>query len=157
VVLSTFGVMFVPNQERAAAEMLRVTRPGGAIGLVSWTPEGFIGELFRLIGGFVPPPAGLKPPAAWGTETRLVELFGPHASDIHTERKHYVFRYRSAAHWIEVFRTYYGPVHRAFAALDAAKQQELEAALLELLGRHNRDHRSLIAPSEYLEAVIRRA
>ena len=157
VVLSTFGVMFAPNHERAAAEMVRVARPGGRIGLANWTPDGFIGELFRVIGRFVPPPAGLKPPAAWGTETRLVELFGPHASDIRTERKHYVFRYRSAAHWVDVFRRYYGPVHKAFAALGAADQQALEGALLGLLERYNRDGDSLIVPGEYLEAVIWRA
>jgi len=156
-VLSTFGVMFAPNHERAAAEMVRVARPGGRIGLANWTPDGFIGELFRVIGRFVPPPAGLKPPAAWGTETRLVELFGPHASDIRTERKHYVFRYRSAAHWVDVFRRYYGPVHKAFAALGAADQQALEGALLGLLERYNRDGDSLIVPGEYLEAVIWRA
>jgi ubiquinone/menaquinone biosynthesis C-methylase UbiE len=158
VVLSTYGAMFAPNQELVAAEMLRVVRSGGRIGLANWTPDGFIGELFRVIGRFVPPPAGLKPPSAWGTETRLVELFGPHAADIRTERKQYVFRFLSAEHWIEIFRRYYGPVHKAFAALDEAGQQALHEALLELLGRHNRGGRdALIVPSDYLEAVIERA
>ncbi len=111
VALSTFGVMFAPDQQRAAAELLRVVRPGGRIGLANWTPEGFIGELFRVVGRFVPPPAGLAPPAAWGTETRIVELFGPRAHQIQTVRRKFVFRYRSAEHWIDEFRAWYGPVH----------------------------------------------
>lgn len=158
VVLSTFGVMFAPNQTRAAAELLRVVKPGGRIGVASWTPESLIGELFRIIGRFVPPPAGLTSPAAWGSEPRLVELFGRSAADIRTQRKPYVFRYRSAEHWIDVFRTYYGPVNKAFAALDAAKQAELHTAIAELLARHNRGgSAALLAPSDYLEAVITKA
>jgi len=158
VVLSTYGVMFAPNQERAAAEMLRVVKPGGRIGLANWTPDGFIGELFKVVGRFVPPPAGVMPPAAWGTEPRLVELFGPHAADLRTERKQYVFRYLSAEHWIDLFRRYYGPVHKAFAALDEAGQQGLHAALLELLGRYNRGGaEALVVPADYLEVVIERA
>lgn len=158
VVLSTYGVMFAPNQQRAASELLRVVKPGGRIGLANWTPDGFIGELFRVIGRFVPPPAGVASPAAWGTETRLVELFGPHASDIRTERKQYVFRNHSSEHWIDVFRRYYGPVHKAFAALDTPGQQALHAALLELLAKYNRGGRdALIAPADYLEVVIQRA
>jgi ubiquinone/menaquinone biosynthesis C-methylase UbiE len=158
VVLSTYGVMFSPNQARAAAELLRVVKPGGRIGLANWTPDGFIGELFRLIGRFVPPPAGLTSPAAWGTEPRLVELFGPSAADIRTQRKPYVFRYRSVEHWIEVFRTYYGPVNKAFAALDPAKQQELHDAIAALLARFNRgSDGALVAPSDYLEVVITKA
>ncbi|MCC6350036.1 MAG: class I SAM-dependent methyltransferase [Candidatus Eisenbacteria bacterium] len=158
VVLSTFGVMFAPDQERAAAGMLRVTRPGGRIGLANWTPEGFVGELFRLVGGFVPPPAGLRPAAAWGTEPRLVELFGPQAAGLRAHRRHHVFRYRSAEHWVDEFRRYYGPVHKAFAALDEAGQKALHAALIELLQRRNRGGAaSLIVPGEYLEVVITRA
>jgi ubiquinone/menaquinone biosynthesis C-methylase UbiE len=158
VVLSTYGVMFAPNQARAASELVRVARPGGRIGLANWTPDGLIGELFRLIGRFVPPPAGLTSPAAWGTETRLVELFGPAASDIRTQHKPYVFRYRSVEHWIDVFRTYYGPVNKAFGALDPSKQQELHVAIAGLLGRFNRSADGvLIAPSDYLEVVITKA
>ena len=158
LVLSTYGVMFAPNQERAAAEMIRVTRSGGRVALANWTPEGFVGELFRLVGRFAPPPRGLASPSAWGTETRLVELFGPHARELRTERKHHVFRYPSAAHWIEEFRGYYGPVMRAFEALDAAGQAELEAALVELLVRFNRGvGGALILPGEYLEVVVVRA
>jgi ubiquinone/menaquinone biosynthesis C-methylase UbiE len=157
VVLSTFGVMFTPNQKRAASELLRVAKPGGRIGLANWTPEGFIGELFRIIGRFVPPPAGLTSPAAWGTETRLVELFGPQAADIKTVRKPYVFRYHSAEHWIDVFRTYYGPVNKAFAALDAAKQAGLQAEISALLARFNRSPDALVVPADYLEVVITKA
>src|SRR5262249_4163719 len=120
VVLSTYGVMFTPNPERAAAEMLRVTRSGGRIGLANWTPDSVIGERFRAIGRLVPPPAGVQSPAAWGTETRLVTLFGPQARAIRAERKHYTFRFESAEHFITVFRTYYGPMLKAFAALDEA-------------------------------------
>jgi ubiquinone/menaquinone biosynthesis C-methylase UbiE len=158
VAVSTFGVMFAPDQARAASELLRVVRPGGRIGLASWTPEGFIGELFRLIGRHVPPPAGLKSPAAWGSETRLVELFGPSAADLRTERKHYMFRFRSAEHWIEVFRTYYGPVHKAFAALDPAWQQVLHGEMLTLLKKFDRGNGDgLVVDGEYLEAVITKA
>jgi ubiquinone/menaquinone biosynthesis C-methylase UbiE len=158
VVLSTYGVMFTPNQARAAAELLRVVKPGGRIGLANWTPDGMIGELFKIIGRLVPPPAGLTSPAAWGTETRLVELFGPSAANIRTQRKPYVFRYRSAEHWIEVFRTYYGPVNKAFAALEPGKQQELHEAISGLLARFNRSGDGvLVAPSDYLEVVITKA
>ena len=122
VVLSTFGVMFAPNQEKAASELLRVVKTGGRIGLANWTPEGFIGALFKVMSAHVPPPAGLRSPMEWGTETRLVELFGPHVADIRTQRKAYTFRYHSPRHWIDIFRTYYGPTHRAFAALDEAGQ-----------------------------------
>lgn len=157
VVLSTFGVMFTPDQERAAAEMLRVTRPGGRIGLANWTPEGFIGELFRTIGRHVPPPAGQRPPVLWGTEPRLVELFGPEASDIRVARRQFMFRYASPAHWLDRFRTCYGPMLKAFEALDAAGQAALQADIVELLMRHNRGGAdALIFPGEYLEVLIER-
>ena len=155
VALSTYGVMFAPNQHRAAAELLRVVKPGGRIGLANWTPEGFIGQLFTVMSAFVPPPAGLASPMAWGTEPRLVELFGPHASDIRTTRKMYVFRYRSPEHWVEIFRTFYGPTHKAFAALDEAGQHALHAALIEFLrGRNTDGGNTLVIPGEYLEVVI---
>lgn len=158
VALSTFGVMFAPDQERAAAEMLRVVRPGGRIGLASWTPDGFIGELFRVVGRFVAPAPGLRPPAAWGTETRIVELFGPRAADIRTETRQFVFRNRSAEHWIDEFRRYYGPVLKTFEALDPPGQKDFQAALLDLLVRHNRGgEETLIVPGAYLEVVVRRA
>jgi SAM-dependent methyltransferase len=154
VVLSTFGVMFAPDQARAARELLRVTRPGGRIGLANWTPEGFIGRLFKLIGAHVPPPAGLKSPALWGTEAHLAELFGAQA-DIRCERRAFNFRYASAAHWIQVFRDFYGPTHKAFAALDMPGQQKLERELTALLGQMNTaGGSSLVVPGEYLEVVI---
>ena len=154
VVLSTFGVMFTPDQERAARELARVCRAGGKIGLANWTPGSMIGELFKLIGRYVPPPAGVKSPALWGTEERLRELFGERVSYIVASRKHFVFRYQSAQHWLDTFRTYYGPMLKAFAALSADRQGELERDLLELARRHNRGgDGTLIAPSEYLEVV----
>lgn len=155
VVLSTFGVMFAPNQARAASELVRVVKPGGRIGLANWTPEGFLGELFRVIARFVPPPAGVPSPLSWGSEATLRDLFGARASDIRTERKHYKFRYRSPEHWVEVFRTYYGPTHKAFAALDADGQRQLHQALVDLLKRENRNGREgLVIPGEYVEAVV---
>ena len=155
VVLSTYGVMFTPNQERAASELLRVVRPGGRIGLANWTPEGFIGQLFKVIGKHVPPAAGVKPPALWGTEPRLVELFGVQAADIRTERKIFNFRYESVDHWIDLFRTYYGPVLKAFEALNAEKQAALHADLAGLLTELNQGgDRSLLIPAEYLEIVV---
>jgi ubiquinone/menaquinone biosynthesis C-methylase UbiE len=158
VVLSTFGAMFSPDHRRTAGQLLRVTRPGGRIGIANWTPDGFIGQLFRVIGGFIPPPAGLASPAEWGKETRIVELFGPYASDIRTQTKQFNFNYRSAEHWIEFFRSFYGPVHKAFAALDAANQQALHDGMAALLARLNRGgSRALVVPSDYLEVVITKA
>jgi hypothetical protein len=135
--------------------MLRVVRRGGRIGLANWTPEGFLGALFKVIGAYVPPPAGLKSPMLWGTEPHIVELFGPQAADIRTVRKHFNFRYRSAAHWIQVFRDYYGPTHKAFAALDASRQNALTADLTALLDKWNiAGPGSLVVPGEYLEIVV---
>jgi hypothetical protein len=154
-VLSTFGVMFAPDHARAAYEMLRVVRDGGRIGLANWTPEGFIGQLFKVVGTYLPPPAGLKSPALWGTEPHLVALFGSQADDIRCVRKHFNFRYRSTAHWIQVFREFYGPTLKAFAALDSANQAALEQDITSLLERFNRAGKdSLVVPGEYLEAVI---
>jgi SAM-dependent methyltransferase len=155
VVLSTFGVMFAPDQERAAREMLRVTRSGGRIALANWTPDGFIGTQFRTIGKHVPPAPGLKSPALWGSQARLDELFGAGAASIRAHRRTFTFRYLSARHWLQVFRGYYGPVHKAFLALDPAGQEALTADLLDLLAKNNRSgDGTLVAPSEYLEVVI---
>ncbi len=155
VVLSTFGAMFTPDHARPAREMLRVLRSGGRIGLANWTPEGFIGQLFKVIGAYIAPPAGLKSPALWGTEPHMVELFGPQATDIRCVRKHFNFRYASSAHWIQVFRDFYGPTHKAFAALDAAGQAALERDIAALLERSNvAGKSSLVVPAEYLEVVI---
>ncbi len=156
VVLSTFGVMFTPDQDKAAAEMARACKPGGRIGLANWTPGSFVGELFKLMGRHVPPAAGVKSPALWGTEARLRELFGERLDSIAIERRHFVFRYRSAAHWLEVFRTFYGPMHKAFGALDADRQEALAADLTALAERFNRAaDGTLVAPSEYVEVVIK--
>ncbi len=158
VALSTYGVMFAPNQLRAAWELLRVVKSGGRIGLANWTPDGFIGELFRVVTRFVPAPEGLASPTAWGDEARLTAMFGPYASDIRTEHKHFIFRDHSAEHWIDTFRRYYGPIHKAFMALDVRAQRELHEALLALLARWNRGGESaLLVPGEYLEVVIRRS
>jgi ubiquinone/menaquinone biosynthesis C-methylase UbiE len=154
VVLSTFGAMFTPDHQRVAREMMRVLRHGGRIGMANWTPEGFIGRLFKVIGAHVPPPAGLKSPALWGTEAHIAELFGK-AAQIHCERRYFNFRYRSTAHWVQVFRDYYGPTHKAFAALDAAGKQALERDITTLLDQMNTAGAvSLVVPSEYLEVVI---
>jgi SAM-dependent methyltransferase len=155
VVISTFGVMFTPDQERAAAELLRVCRRHGRIGLANWTPTGFIGQLFRVVGKYVPPPAGVAPPALWGTRERLGELFGRHAIALAVQPRHFVFRYRSPEHWLEVFKLVYGPLVKAFASLAAAAQAALTSDLLALAQQHNRaQDRSLVVPSEYLEVVV---
>jgi hypothetical protein len=147
--------MFTPDHTRPAKEMLRVARSGGRIALANWTPEGFIGQLFKVVGSYLPPPAGLKSPALWGTEPHIVELFGAQAAHIATSRKMFNFRYRSASHWLQVFRDYYGPVHKAFAALDERKQKALAADITALLERGNvAGTRSLVVPAEYLEVVI---
>jgi ubiquinone/menaquinone biosynthesis C-methylase UbiE len=154
-VLSTFGSMFTPDHTQTAREMLRVVREGGRIGLANWTPEGFIGQLFKTIGAYLPPPAGLKSPALWGTEPHLVEMFGAQAADIRTVRKHFNFRYRSAAHWLQIFRDFYGPTLKAFAALDEAGQNALEKDITALLERFNvAGSASLVVPGEYLEVLI---
>jgi len=156
-VLSTFGVMFTPDQDKAAAEMTRVCKPGGKIGLANWTPESFIGQLFKTIGKYIPPAPGLKSPALWGTKARLEELFGNTAKEIRTTSREFVFRYRSPAHWIEVFRTYYGPMNKTYGALDAERQAAFTQDLLALMESRNRSgDRTLVLPSEYLEVVIER-
>lgn len=157
VVMSVVGVMFAADQEKAAGEMLRVCRSGGRIALANWTPEGFLGQLFKTIGRHVPPPPGVRSPMLWGTEHRIAELFGYEAADIRAVRRNYVFRYRSPGHWLEVFRTYYGPTQRAFAALDEAGRAALARDLLGLLNRMNRSgDETLVLPGEYLEVVITR-
>nr|WP_275789631.1 class I SAM-dependent methyltransferase [Rhizobium gei] len=157
VVLSTFGVMFTPDQDRAANEMLRVLKPGGKIGMANWTPAGFIGQLFKTIGQHLPPPAGVKPPSLWGTQERLDALFAGGGSVAVTPRT-FTFRYRSPAHWVEVFRTWYGPVHKAFASLPEPQQALLETDLVELIGRFNRaDDGTMVVPSDYAEVVIRKS
>jgi SAM-dependent methyltransferase len=157
VVVSTFGVMFAPDQDRAAAEMLRVCKRGGKIGLANWTPEGFIGQMFKVMGKHVAPPAGVKPPPLWGSPSRLGELFDSRKASVDASKRDFNFRYRSPAHWVEVFRTWYGPVHKAFGTLNEAGQAALESDLLALVGRFNRSKdATMVVPSEYLEIVVRR-
>jgi ubiquinone/menaquinone biosynthesis C-methylase UbiE len=157
VVMSTFGVMFTPDQEKAASELARVCKPGGSIGLANWTPESFIGQLFKTIGRYIPPAPGVKSPALWGTKARLEQLFVATAKEIRTTRREFVFRYRSPAHWIEVFRTYYGPMNKAFGALDGPKQAAFTQDVEALIEKGNRSgDGTLVLPSEYLEVVIER-
>jgi ubiquinone/menaquinone biosynthesis C-methylase UbiE len=154
-VVSTFGVMFTPNQETAAAELMRVCKSGGKIGLANWTPEGFIGQVFKTLGKHLPPPAGVKSPALWGTKARLDELFGKSAAAIVAEPRDFVFRYRSAEHFMDFFKTYYGPMLKAFAALEPTKQKALHADMIALVDRMNKaDDGTMVVPSEYLEVVI---
>lgn len=154
VVLSTLGVMFTPNQEQAANEFLRVCRSGGKIGLTNWTPTGFIGEVFRCIGKYIPPAPGLKPAALWGTEEHLRELFGNGITSLQATKRNFMFRYRSSEHWMEIFRTYYGPVFTAFQSLDEAGRKGLSQDLTSLLERYNiANDGTLVVPGEYLEAV----
>ncbi len=155
VVVSTFGCMFAPNPKQTAIEMLRVCKSGGKVGMANWTPEGFIGQLFKTIGKHVPPPAGIESPALWGSRQRIQDLFGAQAAKVEVVSRHFTFRYRSPEHWLEIFKTYYGPVLKAFAALDAAKQPALADDLLALIANVNRaKDGTLVAPSEYLEVVI---
>ena len=153
VVLSTFGVMFAPRQELAASELLRVCRPGGRIGLASWTPDSFVGQMFRVVSRYAAPPAGIRSPFEWGSESRLQELFGERAALV-GHRREFVFRYRSARHWLDTFRDYYGPTHNAFGALDDAGRISLEHDLLALAGVHNTADAALRVPSHYLEVVV---
>jgi ubiquinone/menaquinone biosynthesis C-methylase UbiE len=156
VVLSTFGVMFAPEHTQAASELMRVCRLGGRIGLAAWTPEGFLGDLFRVVAKHVPPIPGVRSPLLWGTDAHIQDLFGSATTIRHTVR-HFAFRYRSAEHWVDVFRAFYGPVHKAFAALDADGQGALEGDLIALLRKADRGGTAgLVVPAEYLETVITR-
>jgi ubiquinone/menaquinone biosynthesis C-methylase UbiE len=158
VVSSVFGAMFAPNQEKTADELVRVTRSGGRIGLASWTPDGFIGQFFKVNARHVPPPAGLRPPLQWGTPERLNELFGEVAAEIRFEQRVYTFRARSPEAWVDSFRRWYGPTLKSFETVGAAGSEALEKDLVELIGRLNRaDDGTMVVPSEYLEAVIVKA
>jgi SAM-dependent methyltransferase len=153
-VLSCLGVMFAPNQERAAAELVRVCRPGGTIALANWTPSSFVGDMFRTVAEYAPPPAALKAPGLWGTEERLRELLGDAISGMATERRAFVFRFRSPEDLAEFFRANYGPVRTAFGRLDEADRTRLDDDLVALARRHDRTPGPSVAiPSDYLEAV----
>ena len=156
VVLSTFGVMFAPDHQQAAREMMRVCRLGGRIGLASWTPQGFIGDMFKVVAQYVPPIPGVRSPLLWGTDAHVRELFAGAAAIEHTTRN-FAFRYRSAEHFVEIFRNFYGPVHKAFAALGETGQASLQADLVALLRGSDRGGAAgLVVPAEYLETVITR-
>jgi ubiquinone/menaquinone biosynthesis C-methylase UbiE len=154
VVLSTFGVMFTPNQQQAANEMMRVCRPGGKIGLANWTPQGFVGRLFKIIGKYVPPAPGAKSPMLWGDRTHLEELFGSKGT-VAAEPRTYMMRYKSPEHWIDVFRTYYGPMVKTFAAIDPEAREALEADLHALIDEFNSaEDGTAIMPGDYLEVIV---
>ncbi|MVV50620.1 class I SAM-dependent methyltransferase [Pseudomonas sp. PB120] len=156
-VLSTFGVMFTADQAKAASELARVCRTGGRIGLANWTPEGFVGQMFKTLGRHMPPPPGAQPPSNWGSESWLHTHFDERDFLLQVTRRTFNFRYRSAAHFVDVFRNWYGPMHKAFAALPPEAGKALEEDLTELIHRMNRaGDRSLVVPSEYLEVVITR-
>lgn len=158
VVLSTFGAMFAPNQEQAAAELMRVCRSGGRIGMANWTPDGFVGQIFLATAKHAPPPPGLQPPPAWGTEERLRELFGGGISSLSVEKRVFTFRFRSPEHWLDFFRTYFGPTKVAFERVGEDGEEALAGDLLEVLNRFNRaGERAFVGPGEYLEVVAVRS
>lgn len=153
--VSTFGVMFTPNQEQAASELMRVCRSGGRIGLANWTPASFVGQMFKTLGKYLPPSAGVRSPALWGTRERIEELFGASSASIDTASRMFNFRYRSAEHFVEVFKTFYGPTHKAFGALDGEKQAGLRSDLLALIASMNiAKDGTMVVPSEYLEVIV---
>jgi SAM-dependent methyltransferase len=157
VVLSTLGVMFAPDQEKAAGELLRVCKPGGRIGMANWVPDSYVGDLFKTIGRYVPPPAGLKPPFRWGTQEGLRELFGDGVGSLQTRRRSFVWRFPSARHHVEFMRAYYGPLHKAFQAIDEEGQQALEEDLISLVEHYNRsENGAAVWPADYLESVVAR-
>ena len=158
VVLSTFGVMFAPDQTQAARELLRVCRPGGKIGLANWAPDGWVGELFRAMAHHEPPTPGYTSPMRWGTEAGLAELFGDSLASLKVERRTFLFRYASADHWLDLFRSYFGPTRQAFESLDLARQQALAADLTDIVRWFNQSNdETIVLPGDYLEVVaIRR-
>lgn len=156
VVLSTFGVMFSANQPQAAAELLRVCRPGGRIALANWTPDSFIGQIFRTLARYNPPAPGVQSPMRWGSAEGLRAIFGDAAETIQVTERTFVFRYQSAEHWLEIFRTYYGPTVKAFEALDGERKQALAQDILTLLRAHHQGGAGLAVPSEYAEVIISR-
>ena len=157
VVLSSLGVMFAPDQRKAASELLRVCKPGGRIGMASWVPDGYVGNLFKTIGRYVPPPSGLDSPFRWGTQEGLRELFGDGIGSLQTRRRTLVWRFQSASHHVDFMRAYYGPLHKAFDALDEGGQKALENDLISLVEQYNRsEDGTAVWPAEYLEVVIAR-
>jgi ubiquinone/menaquinone biosynthesis C-methylase UbiE len=155
-VLSVYGVMFAPDHHRAAQEIVRVTRPGGTVGLASWTPDGFIGQMFRIVGSHVPPPAGVQSPLLWGTEAHLRELFGDAIADLKSVERTCTFRFTSPEDFVAFFRRWYGPTLKAFAALDDAGQKALADDLAALAGHFDRHHdgSSVAIDATYLESIL---
>jgi SAM-dependent methyltransferase len=155
-VVSVFGAMFTPDHRKTAGELARVCRPGGRIALACWTPDGFIGETFRVLSKYLPPAPGLQPPVRWGDEAYLDSLFGPAAASITSYRRTAVFRYRSVEENLDFFRTYYGPTLRAFAALDEARREGLREDLLANARRFDRNGGTgpVAIAADYLETVI---
>ncbi|MGD1926248.1 MAG: class I SAM-dependent methyltransferase [Paracoccaceae bacterium] len=154
-VISTFGCMFAPDQHRTAQEMIRVVKSGGRVAMANWTPDSFIGELFKVIGRHVPPPKGVQSPGLWGDRAHLEHLFGAEASRVSITRRVYNFRYRSVAEWLEVFRTFYGPTHKAFLALDSDGQHAMAQDMSNLAERFNvRTDGRMVVPGDYAEVVI---
>ncbi len=157
VVLSTVGVMFAPDQQKAAGELLRVCRAGGKIGLANWTPDGFAGEMGSLFGSYLPLSPGLKPPVLWGTEERLRELLESYAESFRIVRRSFVFRYRSVRHYLDVLQNDLGPTREAFLALDPPRREKLVDELVHLIDRFNRSgDETMVVPSDYLEVVVTR-
>ena len=157
-VTSVYGTMFAPDHERTAAEAARVVRPAGTIGLVSWTPEGFLGSMFRTVGSHVPPPAGVASPMLWGTEEHLAEIFAGTVEWTAHERRIFSFRYPSAEAFVDFFVTYYGPTLKAVEAL-GDDGDALRSDLADLAREWNRlgeDDGAIAIPGEYLESVGRR-
>jgi ubiquinone/menaquinone biosynthesis C-methylase UbiE len=154
-VVSTFGGMFSPDQDRTSAEMIRVCKPGGRIGLANWTPESFVGQMFKIIGKYLPPPTGVKSPAVWGTRSWVETTFAPAASTFATEPRHFLFRYRSAQHFLDVFRAYYGPVLKSFEVLDTTGRKALARDIIDLVERFNASgDKTMVVPGEYLEVIV---
>jgi ubiquinone/menaquinone biosynthesis C-methylase UbiE len=154
-VVSTFGVMFTPNQTQAVSELIRVCKPGGKIGMANWTPDGFIGRLFKTIGQYVSPPPGINSPAAWGTRGFLEENFSSRTATLQSESRNFMFRYQSPRHWLDLFATYYGPLLKAFEALDKSTAEKLSGDVLRLIQRFNTaEDGTMVVPSEYLEVIV---
>ena len=156
-VVSTFGAMFAPNQGQAASKLIRVCKKGGKIGLANWMPDGSIGQIFKIVGRHVPPPPGLHSYAAWGTEAFLQTHFGSRVSKIEVTRRQFTFRYHSPEHWLDIFSSNYGPLVKAFDALEAAKGKSPRNDIQGTIEQHNRaTDGTMVVPADYLEVVITR-
>lgn len=157
-VISVFGVMFAPDQAKAASELLRVCRPGGTIGLASWMPDGFGGDFFRAVSKYVPPPPGLQPPVRWGTEQGLKDLFGAGARSIRSQKRTLEQHFESAEHMLDTFRTYFGPMHRAFEVTQGPAQEALRADVLGVYEKYGRKGaRGFRVACDYLETIAEKA